>query len=60
MGCDVVIAKTQSGFLPPPRGKVRMGVGLTRSQDFPSSPRLRVGANENHSRKTELLLVLTI
>ncbi len=56
MWCDVVIAKTQSESLPPPRGKVRMGVGLTRSQDLPSSPRLMVGSNENPSHKTELLL----
>ncbi len=40
MGCDAVIAKTQSESLPPERGKVRMGVGLTRSQPPPSSPRL--------------------
>ncbi len=32
MRCDGVIAKTQSRSLPPERGKVRMGVGLTRSQ----------------------------
>ncbi len=32
MGCDVVVAKTQSGSLPPERGKARMGVGLMHSQ----------------------------
>ncbi len=62
MWCDVVIAKTQSESLPPERGKVRMGVGLTRSQDPPSSPRLRMGVKTHRpvtpaqiARRTELL-----
>ena len=45
MGCDVVIAKTQSESLPPERGKARMGVGLTHSQAPPSSPILMMGVH---------------
>ncbi len=47
MGCDAVIAKTQSGSLPPPRGKARMGVGLMHSQAPPSSPRPGWGTSQS-------------